>query len=371
MGEIIIHDLSLEEADVAASFFNDYWRPNHIFWRSRDLLLWQYHQNPYASQFSNGLTFKVAFGGKAMAGVFAYVPFVFNRYGTRRYGCHLSAWWVKPEYRRGPLGMRLLNELQHRMGFEACISGMNTPVAEKIYETMGWLVVYAIPRLLLLLEPQKLLELIQDFSVDLAIPLYVEDSGAPTEMEVQELLSFRDLHQYGWDDYYWRQFAPTCMGPAREVDYLKWRYEDIPIFRYTGLLALKAGKPNGLLVYRVERIRDTSYDIIRLVDLIADPSAVKALVLAIVEQARRENALMVDFFCTQRRYHKTLAQMGFLDAMETNGARYRYPFLFQPLDFTRLRLDTAWWVKEMDMADSAAHNDFLLMKGDYEFDRPN
>jgi hypothetical protein len=57
--------------------------------------------------------------------------------------------------------------------------------------------------------------------------------------------------------------------------------------------------------------------------------------------------------------------------METNGARYRYPFLFQPLDFTRLRLDTAWWVKEMDMADSAAHNDFLLMKGDYEFDRPN
>ncbi|MBM4023132.1 MAG: GNAT family N-acetyltransferase, partial [Planctomycetes bacterium] len=156
MSEITIRDLTLQEASLAGEFFHRWWRPEHVFYTNPALLKWMYHENPLARTYSEGLTFKAAFRKDDVVGVFAYFPFALNRYGHRSVGVNLSAWWVHPDHRRGSLGVQLLNSLQHRMGFEACISGMNTPIAETLYARMGWVVCRCIPRWLFVVHPGSL-----------------------------------------------------------------------------------------------------------------------------------------------------------------------------------------------------------------------
>lgn len=379
MNSLEIRDFSLEEAELAATFFHDQWRPNHIFYRNRAMLLWQYHDNPYARQFSDGLTFKVALQGGRSAGVFAYMPFVFNRYGTRHFGCHLSAWWVDPEYRRGPLALRLLHSLQQNSSFDACISGINTPIAERLYERMSWVVVRNIPRLVLIIDTVQFKSLLDPAapvppSAWTALQRSAPSVVASRERDKNELIrlqSFDALNNISWDDFYWRMITPKQIGPARETLYLQWRYGKIPVFKYHVLLAKRLGAINGLLIYRVEHIKDSEQQVIRLVDLVAVPEVIPDLVDALVQLAIEEKATFVDFFCTCSFYLDQLTACGFIDARDTTGTRYWCPHLFQPLDHARNKLNAAWWVRNLDLQSSTARSDFCVMKGDYEFDRPN
>lgn len=376
---LVKRDLSLQEADLAALFFHEHWRPNHIFYRNRELLLWQYYDNPYARRFSSGLTFKGAFDGGSLVGVFGYMPFAFNRYGRREYGCHLSAWWVRPEHRRGPLAMGLLYELQHRMNFDACLAGINTPVAEGLYERLSWVVLRCIPRLVLPVDKASFLRLGGGAAdaVSTGVPsregteLHGASESSELGLEVEELKGFERLRELGWDDFYWKQIAPAQVGPAREVEYLVWRYARIPIFRYQAFIALRKGEAQGLLVFRLERVRNREEMVVRIVDLVAGPETVAPLIWAAVELARREKAAMADFFYTSPSYLRAFQACGFVDARDSSGEAYWYPHLFQPLDYARNRLNCSWWVRDMDLRTPQARNDFYITKGDHEFDRPN
>lgn len=375
-----IRDLTLQEADVAGRFFHERWRPDHIFYRNRELLLWQYRNNPYASQFSNGLTFKAALEADKAIGVFAYMPFRFNFYGEKRFGCHLSAWWVDPAHRRGPLGLRLLHSLQEASGLDACISGINTDIAEKLYERLSWVIVRNIPRLLFVVDPEKFKALMDpmDSTRAVAMPMLGSALRKTTtgidlrhKIEIERLTSFDLLADSGWDEFYWRKIAPTHIGPAREAIYLNWRYREIPIFNYGALLARESGEIAGLLVYRVEQVKGLDERIVRIVDIAALPEAIPDLVDTVVQLAKKQEASCIDFFCTYSGYTDQLTGLGFIDARDATGARYWFPHLFQPLDHARMRLNSAWWVRNLDLTTSAARADFCIMKGDYEFDRPN
>ena len=375
MSETDIRDLSAEEADLAATFFHERWRPGHIFFRNRELLLWQYYRNPYAAQFSSGLTFRAAFEDGRNVGVFAYMPFAFNRYGTKQFGCHLSAWWVHPEHRRGSLALRLLHSLQDKSPFDACIAGINTEVAERLYERMSWVVARNIPRLVYIVDRAQFESLLDRAT---AVPPATATTmsanpvlGAGRKAELEPLTSLEELRDLGWDDFYWQRIAPTQMGPAREAAYLQWRYGSIPVFHYDALLARRSGEISGLLVYRIEQIKDSEQQIIRLVDLVAEPEAIPDLVNGVVQVALKQGATAIDFFCTHRTYLDQVLTCGFIDACDSGGERYWCPHLFQPLDHARNRLNSAWWIRGMDLQARAARSDFCIMKGDYEFDRPN
>lgn len=378
-GGIVHRDLGLQETDLAASFFHQQWRPNHIFYLHRELLLWQYYDNPYARQFSPGLTFKGAFDDDELVGVFGYMPFAFNRYGRRRYGCHLSAWWVHPEHRRGPLAMELLHELQHRMNFEACLAGINTPVAEGLYERLSWVVLRCIPRVLLPVEKRRFLALAAPAARATAVEMSSRSEAAATvsgedlepRVTVEELQDFERLPGLGWDDFYWKHIAPAQMGPARESVYLTWRYARIPVFQYRALMALREGEVRGLLVFRVERVKDREETVVRLVDLVAGQDSALPLIRAVAKVADRERAAMVDFFYTSPAHQAAFDACGFVDARDASGEAYWFPHLFQPLDHQRNRLNCSWWIRDMDLRMEPARNDFYITKGDYEFDRPN
>ena len=379
MNQILRRDLELEEAGIAADFFHREWRPNHIFSKNRQLLFWQFFDNPYASLFTRGLTFKVAFCDGEVAGVVGYIPFAFNCYGSKQYGCHVTNWWTAPAHRRGTVAFGLLRDLQYGMKFDTCIAGGITPLAEKLYEGLRWVLVRNLPRVVLPVDHAGFSRLL-DPSGDgawgeaarRAKSMGAEQETEPTDgTSISELASFDSLSGLGWDAFYWTKLAPSHMGPARETAYLVWRYQQIPIFKYRALIATNANGISGLLVFRMERVKEREEQIVRIVDLAAEPAAVKPLIGTLVEEARSQRALMIDFFSTKSAPLKMLSGSGFIDACSPAGDHYWCPFLFQPLDHQRDRLNCAWWIKGAELRTRLAPGDFYMTKGDNEFDRPN
>jgi hypothetical protein len=190
-------------------------------------------------------------------------------------------------------------------------------------------------------------------------------------IEISRLESFEHLSDLRWDEFYWQKIATAQMGPARELSHLQWRYGRIPIFSYDALLATRGKEIVGLLVYRVEKVMNRDEKVVRLVDLIAGPSAVRALVAALICVAAELRAVFIDFFCTNTTYLNEVRECGFVDAADSSGERYWCPYLFQPLDYARDRLNCSWWIRGADLRSSLAKSEFCILKGDYEFDRPN
>ena len=353
-----IRDLSLSDADLLAKFFNQHWRRDHIFWRRRDLLLWLYHSNPAAQELSLELTCKVIERGSELVSLFAFMPFVLNDRGSRRIGCYLSAWWTAPDHRSGPTALILLSELLRSSHFSAWISGMNSAVAEKLYERMSWNVVRNIPRMVLPLDTERLHA--WGVEVKKTPPL----TPAPVQaVFVKPIADLSELNGKEWDAFFWERFAPDLIGPAREYTYLLWRYQYIPIFRYRFLVATGADGVAGLLVFRVEAVRDAPEKIIRIVDLVCTETAADPLIAAAVAAAVAEGAVLADVFFTHPVFAQAFKRYGFVS--DDGQECYRFPYLFQPLDLGHRRLNCAWRLKG-----ETSGSQLFLMKGDYEFDRP-
>ena len=265
------------------------------------------------------------------------------------------------------------------MNFDACLAGINTPVAEGLYERLSWVVLRCIPRVLLPVDEAFFLPLgdpaAKAITAGILSRWRAERGGAREGrewgVEVEELKEFERLREFGWDDFYWKQIAPAQVGPAREVECLLWRYARIPIFHYHAFIALRKNEARGLLVFRLERVKDREETVVRIVDLVAEPGAAAPLLQAAVAVARREKAAMIDFFCTSPSHLGAFQACGFVDARDSSGEAYWYPHLFQPLDHVRNRLNCSWWVRDMDLGTPQARNDFYITKGEHEFDRPN
>lgn len=372
-------DLRLDEANAAADFFHRCWRPNHVFYRNRNLLLWQFHQNPYAREFTGGLTFRAAFAGSELVGAFGYIPFVFNLHGERRYGCHLSNWWVDPNHRRGSLAMGLLHDLQFRHSVDLCVAGIVTPVAEVLYERLGWSLQRNVLRLILPLDRERFEGMLEPEAISAWHEAEAAQRAqqpasagrAANGMEVHPLQDLNQLSGLGWDSFFWSNIAPALCSPAREEAWLVWRYQQMPVFRYRGLVATRGQEARGVLVYRIEQIEPLGGKVMRIVELTAEREAAAALIAAAVDEARREGTLMADFFCTSAVHFDVLQAQGFLNASFRDCAAYWAPFLFQPLDQSRRHLNCAWWMRPSESGPLKARDQLVLMKGDHEFDRPN
>jgi hypothetical protein len=353
-----VRDLTLSDADLLADFFHRHWQRDHIFWRRRDLLHWLYHSNPATRELGLELTCKVMERADELVSLFAFIPFVLNDRGSRRMGCYLSAWWTAPDHRSGPTSLILLNELQRNSRFSAWISGMNSPVAEKLYEKMAWNVVRNIPRMVLPLDTERL----RAWGIESEEAERTSLKDFPSVL-VRPIADLSELNGKDWDVFFWHRFAPRLIGPAREYAYLLWRYQQIPIFHYRFLVATGADGLAGLLIFRVESVRDAPEKIVRIVDLICTEMAAAPLITAVVAVAHAEGAVFADVFFTQPVYAQAFRCSGFV--ADEGPESYRFPYLFQPLDLSHRRLNCAWNVKG-----ESPGPQLFLMKGDYEFDRP-
>ncbi|MEA1927055.1 MAG: hypothetical protein U9N73_02525 [Candidatus Auribacterota bacterium] len=373
MADVVFRDVRLDEVPAVGELFHTQWRENHIFYREPRVLEWQYHQNPYAKIFSRDLTLLGAFIDDRLAGVHGYIPFIFNRYGERQYGCHFCNWYAAPELRKGPWGIRLITDIIKLLPMDAWFGFGFTGMSRPILARIGWKIESAFPRYLRILDPAKCRELVKDQAEFL--PFVEKFSGDylsrtyPDKEDVIRIEEVDDIPGDRWDEFYWQEIAPFFVGPAREERFLIWRYKEIPIFKYRFLIAREDNQIKGLLVFRVEEVKKSVFKVIRIMDLIAKPPVSGELIDKVLEIAVVEEAALIDFFCTSSIYDNELRDRDFV--FSQGDGSYPFPFLFQPIEPGRLTMDFGWQISG-DLAESEeCRRDLYYTKADGDLDRPN
>lgn len=372
-----IRNIALSEVGIIESFFDEHWRKNHIFSRNRDLLNWFYRDSPYRARYSDGYSVRASFNelDESLAGLFAYIPFLFNHYGKKYMGCYLSAWWASPIKKSDLLGLRMLNELQNHMDFSICISGMNTPIALKIYRGLKWHVIDNMPRLFLITSHEETKHLMGERYSEIEMYLSLKKFNAyeciNSSKSVRNIEFLSEINEFDWNKFYWGVIAKTYSGPAKELTFLKWRYESIPIFKYMKLGLFDGNKIIGLLIYRVEQVKDHDILVMRIVDIICSLEYVNILMSKAVSEAIKLNCALVDYISNSHQFDSSLMGIGFQSAIRSDNGNYILPYLFQPISFELLSLNAAYWIHpNIAKRESTLNQNFNLVKGDYEFDRP-
>lgn len=341
--------------------------------RDRGLLCWQ-HADP---ERPDRLAVLIAEKDGELVGMMGLIPFTACLRGTAAPGAWLTTWQVRPGRDVQSTGLRLLGQALGQGYALAGTVGANAYVMPA-FEALRFATWDSVPRWVRAGSPDALATLLATRPD--RYPAEVVEAWLQTA-EQAPLDAGDDLRTVPWHerlaarwDVCWRQrFASSVLGAARDARYLRWRYAEHPRFTYHIRFAQTriGGHLHGLIVYRVERIRDRAETVVRVVELLADADAGSALVRDLLDDAEQERAALIDFFCTGPRFAAPLEAAGFAREDRMPSA---LPSLFQPLEAEPRPLRAALRVDRSVAADAAGYlhsPDLYLTRSDCDQDRPN
>jgi hypothetical protein len=163
------------------------------------------------------------------------------------------------------------------------------------------------------------------------------------------------------------------VGTDKTAEYLSWRYQHHPIFRYRIRIARNAERFTGLIVTRLEVPRDRDERVLRVVELLGEPASLRALAADELQRARDEKALFADFHGVGRRFAQPLEAIGF-QPLDAEGSGALIPHRFQPLQFGQIPLTSAYHLAPefRERVPSLLEcEDFQISRADGDQDRPN
>jgi ribosomal protein S18 acetylase RimI-like enzyme len=339
------------------AFFARAYHPPYVLATNEALLRWQFGQPAGAG---DRLHMNLALVDEQVAACLGYIP-VQVTVGPRIVpGAWTANWMVAPEYRGlglGPLLMRALTQ-QFDITLDAGVSND----AAALLPQMGWTDLGYLPRYVRILDPARASALIERGTLE-THPVHIRPLPSESRrLQVTHVYHFEDEVTALWD----RLFDGTSAGTRRTAAFLNWRYVSHPVFQYRIFDARSTTGLKGIAVYRVEQVRNVPVRVGRIVELMAGPVAALALLDAIVEDARTERAVALDFFCPHSRLVDPLTSAGL--EREAPAATSRLPMLFQPVDHTRRGIRFMAYLRNLGAVD---HFDWYVTKGDGDQDRPN
>jgi len=368
---IEFREIKLKEISAVSNLFNEKWRINHIFYRKPEVLKWQYYENPIRSEYTDDMTLLGVFIDDVLYGVHGYIPFIFNYYGKKRRACHFCNWYASPEIRRGPIGIRLTTDVLDQYNFQACFGYAFSDFSRFILKRIGWNIEQAFPRYVRITNIENTMEMLNDMANNKKFYQYLKSTIIKTSVInninnylIEEIENFNNLK---WDNFFWNKLSKNIIGPARDKKYLIWRYKKIPIFKYHILYASNHLGTAGLLIYRIEEVKNTRFKVIRITDILATTEVVEIFAKRVIEIAINEDIAFVDFFCTLSNFEPILQKQGFI--YSKNNQAYPVPFLFSPLETDKLKMEFGW--KIFDQNQSLLKQKLYYTKADGDFDRPN
>jgi hypothetical protein len=366
---------SVSRVGELQSFIQNYWRRDHILARDERLLRWQYINTAEP----DSLSILIAEKDSRLVGMIGVIPFGFSFNGRKARAAWLTTWVSSPESRGFQTGIALLQRALQQ-GFEVVGTlGMN-PTSRHLLSALRFSVRDDIPRWIRIVSPDALISLLPGGSDCLA------DQWKAWEREARQVAPPNTSHAeegraenwnesllQRWDQAWQVKFAPHLLGTWRDSEFLRWRYLNHPTLRYEVRFAedLVSGEVNGLLVYRVETVRDRQIQVVRVLEFIATERAQELLTRKLVQAAQDANAAFVDFYCTSTEFARSLSRAGFVPEDDLPGP---LPNLFQPLEPERQKLNGALWVKPESGAGSVdvfGASNLYLTRADCDQDRPN
>ena len=319
------------------NFLDQYWQKDYVYVRHPDLFDWTFSRDLWDQE---GYSFALMEDKDDIVGILGAIPFVFNRLGESFRAVWFVNYMIRPDYRRGPLAMRLLGAF-HRPPYSLEIAfGLNPRVAP-IYQRLGWRLLKPIHRHFAVLPDttERMKELVRlahpDCEAHRAESLA---SRFTLKTTARSSVPFAGELPQSWDLCDWSKMASRSIGAARDTDYLTWRYLKHPGFKYH-FLAVPDGPRTGLAVWRLETIRlRTSHGtedvdkVGRLVEFLPASRNNAAQLLSIFwNQLRATGALGADSFGYHGENNTWLEEFGFHD-VETDPDGQMIPGRFQPLE---------------------------------------
>ncbi len=360
------------------NFLDQHWQKDYVYVRQPDLFDWTFRRADVWDQ--EGYSFALMEDKEQVVGILGAIPFIFNRLGESSRAVWFANYMVRPDYRRGPLAMRLLSAF-HRPPYSLeIVFGLN-PRVVPIYQRLGWRLLKPIPRHFVVLPDatERMKELIRmthpncesQRAESLVSRFTLKQMSDPS-------VSFaRDLPG-SWDTCDWPEMASRSIGAARDASYLKWRYLKHPIFQYC-FLAVTEGHRSGLAIWRLETIRrktpngsEEADKIGRLVEFLPASRDNAAQLLSVFwHQLRAAGALGADSFGYHGENKTWLEESGF-KAIDTDPDGQLIPARFQPLEpRTGMILSALRAQPELSLDTEESDSIWYWTKSDADQDRPN
>lgn len=330
------------------AFIDAHWRPGHILARDAQLLRWQHQRD------DDTLSILVAEEGGQFVGMLGLILGDFNVRGKKLPAAWLAMWVIKPETK---VGLELLlHAMRLRVAFLGVLGANETAMG--IYRALKFTTVDDVPRMVRLVDAHALesldCQLIEQPSIAL------DDDGLTFDEDLS-----------GWNEAWQNTHCLSAVGTWRDAHYLARRYLSHPTFRYHVLhVADDAQGAGGCLVYRIIPVADHDACVVRIVELMGQREAMRALARHAENVARTHGAAFVEFYGT---YQAALAACEAAGYVRESTER-RLPSLFSPLDHRRQRLTLAMFPTqqaEVDFGPLLATGQLMVTRGDGDQDRPN
>lgn len=362
------------EISELQSYIDTYWGQGHVLSVDSQLLRWQ-HPQPEDPERLSVLTIK---DGNSLAGMLGVIPVGFGIYGTCLPGAWLAMWLVSPERRGQRIGQRLFQrafndkyEFLGGLGFNDTTEHAYVIQQSQMLDSINrWVRIISAQTLESLLEghPQ-----IRASEISRLVQAQAKSRSRSSDTTTVRIVDWSEEAAERWDRAWIERWAKKIVGTWRDADYLRWRYVTHPVFRYVVKFAEDkvSQKLVGLLVYRVESVRDRSENILRILEFLADESGSSTLVQEILEAGESVQAAFADFYCTSTELGKRLEVGGFV---QEETFPIPLPTLFQPLEFSHTPLNGAFWLKPGSaQADNSIFRSqsLYVTRSDCDQDRPN
>ena len=357
---------------VLQSLIENHWRKGHILARDADLLRWQYRHPSHPER----LSVLLAEHDGEPVGMLGLIPSGFCVRGARIPGAWVAMWLTVPEWRPRMLGLRLLRRLFAGDYQMIGVLGVNQETTGAIYKSLGFTACDVVPRWVHVTSPEALANLVADcgdrYSAA-ARAAWAASARRPPSGVTPRLVVWDQETAARWDRAWHAQFAPQLVGTWRDAAYLRWRYVDHPRYQYQlrFIEDPSDGALAGLLVYRIEKVRDRSESVLRVVEFLTTAAVGAALAQVVLDAGQAAHVTFTDFFCTSTASAPYLEAAGFLreDAMPAP-----LPSRFQPLDFTHTHLNGVFWMSPAVAGNGDACSTspaFYVTRADGDQDRPS
>jgi GNAT superfamily N-acetyltransferase len=325
-----------------------------------DLFKWQFG-GPGSFRQRDGFHVKLALVGDRIAGCLGYIPVELSLGEEIVPAAWTANWMVDPADRRLGLGPLLMRELTREFTVTLVV-GLSSE-ARTLLPRMGWTEFDDLGRFVCVLDPEAAGKLTDSGRLEWPAEALRRGGGSGWPAKVTCVSRFGAAVTAFWD-----RICATgpFAGTRRSAEFLNWRYAEHPSASYRLFEAHRDGALSGFAVYRVEPVRGVPVVVGRLVELVSMDLG-EELVQAVLEDARLQGVVALDFFCSAREAGGVLERNGFLPPGDP--ASGQVPMLFQPID--RRRKGIPFMAYLANAGEKTKGRPWYVTKGDGDQDRPN
>jgi hypothetical protein len=340
------------DIDAIQCFLRKYWRSDHIFVRSREILEWQ-----HVGSGGTNLNFVLGLHGDTgeVMGLLGFIPLSrFDGGLGDSLDFWLAIWRVRDDVQEvAGLGLVLLQFLRSRKNPRSIGAVGLSKMVVPIYKALGYKVGKL--RQFFVLNPEM-----REFAI--AEPGKAVDASS-FSASATKFYRYAEPGRAGFSAIAGDLDAlleAQASIPRKSAAYFRARYLEHPIYRYRLILAYRQDRLIGLTILR--KVEVGRAKALRMVDLCSGASDLSFLASLLPRLMKEEDAEFVDFYC-HGFDSDAVRSAGLLDVDDFPGTVI--PNYFEPFEKRRVDLDFAYWTR---LGESRSYR---FVKGDSDQDRPN